>query len=82
MAKSKKYFYDYPSNRELGQLLTISEREEIAEYLHVSKEYIYQIFIIGRRTNKKAIDIAKIIIEQKQKIKTNRINKINRILNK
>ncbi len=81
MVKTKKYFYDYPENRELGKLLNSSERNEIAEYLGFTKVYINQIFLIGNRTNEQAIAIAKVIIEQKNEIKQDRINRVNRILN-
>ena len=80
MSEIKKYFYDYPENRELGRLLNSSERNEIAGYLGFTKVYINQIFLIGNRTNEQAIAIAKIIIEQKQEIKQDRINRINKIL--
>ena len=80
MSKTKKYFYDYPENREIGKLLTSSECREIAEYMNFTKAYIDQIFVLGCRTNEQAIAIAKIIIEQKQELKIDRINRINRLL--
>ena len=80
MSEIKKYFYDYPENRELGKLLNSQERNEIAKYMNFTKVYINQIFLTGNRTNEQAIAIAKVIIGQKQAIKQDRINRINRIL--
>lgn len=64
--KPRKYSYDYPENRELGKDLTIDDRQWIADRLGKHPSYIYYIFVAGTRTNTKAIELAKIIIRQKQ----------------
>jgi hypothetical protein len=64
--KGPRYTYDYPENREIGKLLNVEDRKRIAESLEKDPSYIYHIFVMGDRTNQKAIDLAKIIIEQKQ----------------
>lgn len=64
--KLQKYTYDYPENRTLGKALNFEDRKWIANKLGKHITYIYAIFIIGNRTNAKAIELAKIIIQQKQ----------------
>lgn len=60
-----KYIYDYPENRALGEYLTDEDRKWIATTLKKHSSYIYLIFVKGTRTNKKAIELAKIIRDQK-----------------
>lgn len=64
--KTRKYTYDYPENRELGKLLSAADRIRIAKVIDKHPNYIYYIFVTGTRTNEKAIELAKIIVEQKQ----------------
>jgi hypothetical protein len=64
--KVQKYTYDYPENRKLGDALNFEDRKWIANRLGKHVTYIYAIFIIGNRTNAKAIELAEIIIKQKQ----------------
>jgi hypothetical protein len=64
--KAPKYTYDYPENRELGKDLTDEDRKWIADKVKKTPFYIYRIFVVGDRNNKKAVDLAHIIVKQKR----------------
>lgn len=63
---NEKYQYDYPDNRELGAHLVKSDRDWIAKRLGCTEKYLYRVFVLGDRTNDKAIELAKLVIEIKK----------------
>ena len=65
----KKYSYSYPENIKIGALLSVSDRKIIAETLNFSNRYINQIFTQGIRNNGEAIQMAHIIIANKEQLK-------------
>ncbi|MCF8327170.1 MAG: hypothetical protein K9I29_02665 [Bacteroidales bacterium] len=70
----RKYFYDYPENRELGKWLEAEDLHWIAAQTKKSYKYIYLIFKKGERTNPEAIKYAK--FAKKQRIERMKISEL------
>jgi hypothetical protein len=67
--KQKKYTYDYPQNREIGKKLNAADLQLMAAVLGFSTTYMRHIFLQGKRTNNDAIQMADVIIKNKEQLK-------------
>lgn len=64
----KKYEYDYPENRKLGQQLRVGDQTFIAELTGYTIGYVDQIFD-GKRTNDRVLDAARKLISNRDQFK-------------
>lgn len=67
MSIERKYKYDYPENRKIGRLLTVSDRTEIANELNISKHHVYKVLVAGERTNSRVLALADAIVKDKDR---------------
>lgn len=61
----RKYFYDYPEQREIGKYLEAEDLHWIAGKIKKSYKYVYLIFRKGTRTNQEALKYAEFAKKQR-----------------
>jgi hypothetical protein len=63
-----KYKYNYPKNRAVGESVIHGEGKLISEITNLSESYVSDV-LSGQKNNKQIIDIAKKIIESRERLK-------------